>query len=48
MSKIRNLNSFNGVFTFQHVILGIDGFHSRDKTAMLVHKTIGNYGKCFA
>ena len=26
----------------------IDGFQSRDKTAMSVHKTIENYGSCFA
>ena len=40
MSKIRNLNSFTRVFKFLYVILGIDGFHSRDKTSMLEHKTI--------
>ena len=26
----------------------IDGFQSRDKTAMLAHKTMANYGSCFA
>ena len=26
----------------------IAGFQSRDETAMLVHKTIVNYGPCFA
>ena len=26
----------------------IDGFQSRDETAMLVHKTIANYGSYFA
>ena len=26
----------------------IDGFQSRDETAMLVHKTIANYGSCIA
>ena len=28
--------------------LSIDGFQSRDETAMLVHKTIANYGSYFA
>ena len=28
--------------------LRIGGFQSRDDRAMLVHKTIGNYGSCFA
>ena len=28
--------------------IAIDDFQSRDKTAMLVHKTIANYGSCFA
>ena len=26
----------------------IDGFQSRDETAMLVHKTTANYASCFA
>ena len=26
----------------------IGGFQSRDKTAMLVYRTIANYGSCFA
>ena len=26
----------------------IDGFQSRDETAMFVYKTIANYGTCFA
>ena len=26
----------------------IDGFQSRDKTAMLVYRAIANYGSCFA
>ena len=29
-------------------VWAIDGFQSRDKTAMLVHKTIANHGSCFA
>ena len=29
-------------------INSIDGFQLRDKSAMLVHKTIANYGSCFA
>ena len=26
----------------------LEGFHSSDETAILVHKTITNYGSCFA
>ena len=29
-------------------MIQIDGFQSRDKKAVLVHKTIANYGSCFA
>ena len=29
-------------------VANIGGFQLRDKTAVLVHKTIANYGSCFA
>ena len=50
LSKTRTSFFFKGNFqvTLMDLNDSIDSFPLRDKTAMLVHKTIANYGSWFA
>ena len=55
MSQSERKANFRGKTRVQIVIgfgfasyTNVDGFQSRDETAILVHKTVANYGPCFA
>ena len=48
LSNARRFYSSMGKPLGQERVTCIDGFQSRDKTAMLVHKTTANYRSCFA